>query len=894
MSRISFVGCTAVAALLFLQTPGNAQIELGGMPVSLQRSLEAPLGVRLPNVDVAALAAQDQVNDQDKSIPWRFGKNHTVNLDLDNSGTWTVLENGTRVWRIGLECPNALSVNLEFHDFRPAPGGRVFVLDQWGGHIGAFTSASDPTGTHVLGVQAVKGSKIVVEYSIPANGPRGDLRIGQVTHGYRDVFRYARALNDSGTCNNNVICPEGDPWRDQIRSVAMITVSGSGICTGTLINNCAQNGTPYFLTANHCLPGNLNVSTWVFRFNWNSPTCTPTTNGPTNQTVSGASLLANSGATDVALLQLNSTPPASYNVYYSGWDRSGTFPTSQTAIHHPQGDIKKISFDNNAAGQGTYGGASCWRIFNWEDGTTEPGSSGSGLWDQNKRLIGQLYGGDATCTNNVNDYYGRFDLSYPLLQTWLGSCGNTLNGYDPNAPTVSLDAQAIGVTGASGNLCATSITPSVTIRNGGTTALTSFTVNWSIPGGPSGSTPWTGSLASGNTTSVSLGSVTLPAGLLSFSATVASPNGGTDLVPGNNTATSSFSHGPNQVTFNLTLDRYGSETTWLIRSGATTLASGGPYTNAAANGAYPQAPITVCLPNGCYDLVVNDSFGDGLCCAYGNGAFTLTGASGTLVTGGTFTTSSVNAFCVETSAGSLLNARVYLDGPYGAGPQMGDGLRVNGQIPLAQPYTALGFTHVGSGTETTTAGVLATTGNNAIVDWVFVELRGAAPTYTVLASRCALLQRDGDIVDVDGTSPVTFGIAAGSYHVAVRHRNHLGVMSNGTVTIGSAAGSIDFTNAATATYGTDAQRTVGSVRTLWTGDCSSDGEILYSGGGNDRDLILVRIGGSIPTNSVTGYLREDVNLDGSVLYTGGGNDRDLILQAIGGVVPTNNRAEQLP
>ncbi|MBL7964084.1 MAG: hemagglutinin protein, partial [Flavobacteriales bacterium] len=194
----------------------------------------------------------------------------------------------------------------------------------------------------------------------------------------------------------------------------------------------------------------------------------------------------------------------------------------------------------------------------------------------------------------------------------------------------------------------------------------------------------------------------------------------------------------------------------------------------------------------------------------------------------------------------------------------------------------------------TTTGVLATTGNNAIVDWVFLELRGAAPTYTVLATRCALLQRDGDIVEVNGTSPVTFAIASGNYHVVVRHRNHLGMMSANTVAIGPTGGSIDFTNAATATYGTDARRTVGSVRTMWTGDCSSDGEILYSGGGNDRDLILVRIGGSVPTNSVSGYLREDVNLDGSVLYTGGGNDRDLILQAIGGVVPTNNRIEQLP
>lgn len=126
-----------------------------------------------------------------------------------------------------------------------------------------------------------------------------------------------------GRATTNAICPEGDPWRDQIRSVAMIVVGGGGICTGTLINNCAQDGTPYFLTANHCLPGNLNVSTWVFRFNWDSPVCGANQNGPTTQTVSGATLLANSGNTDVALLQLNSTPPSNYNVYYSGWDRSG-------------------------------------------------------------------------------------------------------------------------------------------------------------------------------------------------------------------------------------------------------------------------------------------------------------------------------------------------------------------------------------------------------------------------------------------------------------------------------------------------------------------------------------------------------------------------------------------
>ena len=870
-----------------------AQIEQGGVPASLGRSLDQPAGVRLPNVDVAALAAQDALNDNNKAIPWRFGKNHSVNLSLENSGSWTVLGDGTRVWRLGLECPDALSVNFEFHDFRPAPGGKVFVLDQWGGYLGAFTSANDPTGTHVLGVQAVKGQRITVEYSIPATGPVGNLRIGQVTHGYRDIFRYSRALGESGACNNNVICAEGDPWRDQIRSVAMIVVGGEGACTGTLINNCANNGTPYFLTANHCLGGN--VSTWVFRFNWNSPTCSPTTNGTTTQTVSGATLLASSAGTDVALLQLNSTPPAAYNVYYSGWDRSGAFPTAQTCIHHPSGDIKKISFDTNAPTQVTYGGASCWRILNWEDGTTEPGSSGSGLWDQNKRLIGQLYGGTASCSSITNDNFGRMDLSFPLLQTWLGNCGNTLNGYDPNTPTLALDAQAVSLNAASGNNCTGTISPTVTLRNAGTSTLTSLQITWAFNTGASGNVPWTGSLASGASTNVPLGSIALPAGLLTLTATVSAPNGGTDQNGGNNAAASTLSYGSNTVTFNLSTDRYGDETTWLIRSGATTIASGGPYARQASNGAYPQAPINLCLPDGCYELVVNDSYPDGMCCAYGNGSFALTNSQGAvLASGGTFTSSSVNAFCVE--SGVLLNAQVLLEGPYGTGPTMSDALRTGNWIPNTEPYTGLGFTHAGGGGgETVTSGVLAVTGTDAIVDWVFVELRSAAPNYTRVATRCALLQRDGDIVDTDGTSALRFTVAGGvNYHVVVRHRNHLGVMSASSYALSSTAITVNFKSSATATYGTEARKTLGGVQLMWAGDCNANGQILYTGSGNDRDLVLSRIGGTVPTNSQNGYHGEDLNLNGNVLYTGSSNDRDIILQSIGGIVPTNVRTQQLP
>lgn len=415
--------------LQFIASSAQGQISFGGETYGLTRTHalpDAPLVV-MPLVDVDALMAEDaQRQAQGVKGPYRFGYNHAVDLTLENSGTWATMPNGDHVWRLAIECPGAFSINFEFNDYVVPEGAEVFVYNPAGETLGAFTAESNPDHTE-LGVTMLEGDRITIEYIEPAAvAGQGRLRIGQVTHAYRDLFHQTKGLGTSGSCNNNVICPVGDDWRDQIRSVAMIVVQGSGICTGQLINNCNNNGTPYFLTANHCLGGN---NTWIFRFNWNSPTCGNTTNGPTNQTVSGSTLKASSAGSDVALLQLNSTPPASYNVFYTGWDKSGAAPTSSTCIHHPDGDIKKISFDNNAATQVSWGGAATWRIAAWDDGTTEPGSSGSGLWNQNGLLIGQLYGGDANCSNNVNDYFGRFSTSYPTLQNWLGNCGNTLQGY---------------------------------------------------------------------------------------------------------------------------------------------------------------------------------------------------------------------------------------------------------------------------------------------------------------------------------------------------------------------------------------------------------------------------------------------------------------------------------
>lgn len=435
----SFHASAILAIASFISFPVAGQVSFGGHPVGLDRSSGLPAApvVEMPAVDAEKLKAEDAIRAQQGiKGPYRFGFNHHVDLGLENSGVWHTLSNGDRVWRLGIRCPGAYSINFEFHDYMIPEGAQVFVYNDQDEVLGAFEAGSSP-GQDQMGVTQLAGDRITIEYVEPRSvHGLGRLRVGQVTHAYRDIVGATKSLGESGDCNINVICPQGDEVRDQIRSVAMITVAGDGICTGQLINNCDNDGTPYFLTANHCLGG----SNWVFRFNWNSPNCEPTTNGPMNQSVSGFTLLENSATSDVALLRLNNNPPASYNVYYSGWDKSTTPATSVTAIHHPSGDIKKVSIENQPVTTANYAGASCWRVAAWDDGTTEGGSSGSGLWNQNGLLVGQLFGGQASCDFNFNDNYGRFSVSYPLLQEWLGTCGNTLEGTD--LPTSVAEASA--------------------------------------------------------------------------------------------------------------------------------------------------------------------------------------------------------------------------------------------------------------------------------------------------------------------------------------------------------------------------------------------------------------------------------------------------------------------
>ena len=453
MRSIRVIGLLLLAFFVF-DAAAIAQISMGGQPISFQKTLSPNIETaKTPPVDFQRLLAEEEA-EKDEAIPFRFGEPFDVYYTLSNSGNWETLQNGDRVWRLRIESPGAYSINLLYSHFYLPEGAEFFIYSEENDMVlGAFTSRNNKPWPE-FATAPIKGESCVLEYYEPAPvAGQGIIDISRIVHGYKDVFFSAvkdaeKAFGSSGSCNNNVNCPEGADWQDQKRAVAMILTSGGfRICSGSMVNNAREDGTPYFLTANHCLGGE---STWIFMFNYESPNCS-NIDGPTSYTVSGSTLLANWSTSDFALLRLSSTPPPEYNIFYNGWSAEDVASTSSTAIHHPAGDIKKISFDYDAATSANYlstSGTTHWRIGNWEDGTTEGGSSGSPLYDQNQRVVGQLHGGYASCTSITADWYGKFSLSWTgggapptRLRDWLDpdDLGVTvLDGFDPNI-AVSID-----------------------------------------------------------------------------------------------------------------------------------------------------------------------------------------------------------------------------------------------------------------------------------------------------------------------------------------------------------------------------------------------------------------------------------------------------------------------
>ena len=636
-----------------------AQPNTGGFPYGLgkKESFPEPAAFKLSPINNQELLAEDANWQAQGEKSLRFGKDVPVDISPATHGTTSILSNGTRLWRLLIKSNGATNINLIFDQYDVPRGAKMFVYNLDGSQIiGAFTEANENKVGN-FATMPVQGDQIILEYSEPAAvAGQGQIHLSYIIHCYRDFNKSYKDFNTSGACNNNVVCPEGNPWEQQIRSsVLLLTSNNSRYCSGAAVDNVLHDGTPYVLSANHCGLG----PTDIFMFNYKSPTCTPTTDGSTTDVVQGCIVRASNAGSDFCLVELASEIPAEYVAFLSGWSRQDIPPAQAICIHHPDGDVEKISFNNDESLIANFGNADCWQIPTWEDGTTEPGSSGSPLFNENKQIIGQLYGGEANCNNNVNDYFGRFVTSWDgasastRLKDWLdpnNSDSISVNGLEASVPTFALDARLQSIVSPTENYCnASSFSPIVRVRNTGSSTLTNMSLTYQFAGSAIQTYDWTGSLAFNQVEDISLPSQTIGAGNNQvFTATVASANGAADQQANNNTLSIPVSNRIGTAyNFQLNSDNYPEETSWYVVDVANNAIIAEQTLGSVAQG---TTNTNLCLPNGCYKLVINDDYGDGICCGVfnGNGSYTLFDDAGLSIgTGGEFTDSDSISFCVQ-------------------------------------------------------------------------------------------------------------------------------------------------------------------------------------------------------------------------------------------------------
>jgi len=436
-----------ILLLVIFVVPALGQLSEGGKPIAIQQlksaRADAFIALQIPPQELDAAKQQPQ----GKLKAFRFAYTIPVDYNLTNAGQWYDAGN-YRVWQLKLQSPGALSLNVIFDRYRLPEGARLFLFSEGQEDlIGAFTAANNKADG-MLATLPVAGDKLIIQYEVPANAPfQGELALQSVNHDFVGLKVYngdRRPLGESGSCNVNVNCDYLQDYRLAADAVCRVLIKGNELCTGTLLNNTGRDGTPYLLTANHCIGTASEASTAVFVFNYESPYC-KSIDGDVLNSVSGSVLKATATDLDFALVELSVKPPKSFQPYYLGWNRQATAPSSSVCVHHPLGDIKKVAVDNDAASAASftrdYVAGAFWNIGDWDEGTTEIGSSGAALVDGQLHVRGSLVGGDATCGESVNDYFVRFDYDWDhyaaadkQLKAWLdpeNTGATTLGGFNP-------------------------------------------------------------------------------------------------------------------------------------------------------------------------------------------------------------------------------------------------------------------------------------------------------------------------------------------------------------------------------------------------------------------------------------------------------------------------------
>jgi len=449
-----FIPCCLIIGLTFGILPSSfeakAQVSQKGMPESFR--LEQKQAVIIPTIKLDSVRVQKMMEiDRKLGIENRYGVVQKKDINIKEAGIRTEIPGKGNIWRYKIESVDACSLGLFFKTYHLPQDAKLFIYDSSGTLLrGAFTSKNNNSGNQ-LPVAEFSGNNLIIEYFEPFTPQfSGELVLGSVSQAYINF------QNDE-IVRIGVNCPEGDNWTKEKSAVCLMTFNDSYFayfCSGALLNNIKEDETPYFLTANHCISSQSAASTLVTYFNFENSSCF-SNDAIKNQTLAGATFLSGSKHSDFSLLLLNEYPPDEYNPYYAGWDAEGLNSSSGVCIHHPVGSPKCIAIDSLpitsytekvkwAFGVSTTLPYTHWKV-RFDQGYPESGSSGGPLFDQNKRIIGQLHGG----TNSVM-LFGKFSESWDYnssddeqLAHWLDPNNSTriLDGIWKLRPTANFRAE---------------------------------------------------------------------------------------------------------------------------------------------------------------------------------------------------------------------------------------------------------------------------------------------------------------------------------------------------------------------------------------------------------------------------------------------------------------------
>ncbi|WP_029902017.1 Ig-like domain-containing protein [Prevotella sp. 10(H)] len=400
------------------------------VPVSLMVAQNKQYTLDKEKTEISVLV--DRTKTTYTAADMQYGKRGTAMLEariydlgisMDTVGFWSAFSGKENIWKLNIKVPEAKRFFISFDDFYIPEGAQLYAYNKSNTTDAVIYTHKDNPGGGPYSLENMSGDNVVLEYVTSdkaTESPR--MVLSNIGYKYTTGTNQHNDFNTSQPCMININCPEGEKWQDQKRGIVLLRItrnSNTYLCSGTMINNTTNDKTPYLLTSEHCFenmtPESIAPNT-AFIFEYELPTCEikPGDKAPKYKYHKGSEVLVLNpieGGSDGALLKLSEKIPDDWDVYFNGWDRENKPAANGAVIHHPKGDVKKISFYEKAPVSGKWSSKSQfgthWVVY-YSEGATEGGSSGSPLFNQAGLITGTLTGGDNNCNNpDISDAYGK-------------------------------------------------------------------------------------------------------------------------------------------------------------------------------------------------------------------------------------------------------------------------------------------------------------------------------------------------------------------------------------------------------------------------------------------------------------------------------------------------------